>query len=227
EQLVTCKRSSSGLTALSEDVLVQICEYIHEKDIVRLSTSSPAAFDERLWQQLHLVRYGSPNNSCLEGLPFAHSSKLQLQSDFPMHHSRLFAIRCHHRSIRSMVLPHGSCCSRLMFAAEALTREDRLLRGNEETSRLDRADLRRKRHSTRASVMRELAVAKRASTEERMALVDVRSAVERHSYAPGCRPKAPHTPSSWREGHGVRGKGRASGASRILSPTLTGVFDGV
>ncbi|CAM9534652.1 unnamed protein product [Ectocarpus sp. 12 AP-2014] len=227
EQLVTCKRSSSGLTALSEDVLFQICEYMHEKDIVRLSTASPAAFDERLWQQLHVVRYGSPNNSCLEGLPFAHSSKLQLQSDFPIHHSRLFAIRCHHRCIRSMAPPNGSCCSRLVFAAEALTREDRLLRGNEETIRLDRADLRRKQHSTRASVMRELAVAKRTSTEERMALVDVRSAVERHAYAPGCRPKAPQTLSSWREGRGVRAKGRASGASRILSPTLTGVFDGV
>ncbi|CAM9876205.1 unnamed protein product [Ectocarpus sp. 8 AP-2014] len=58
EQLLTRKRSSSGLTALSEDVLVQICEYIHEQDIVRLSTASPAAFDESLWQQLHLVRYG-------------------------------------------------------------------------------------------------------------------------------------------------------------------------
>ncbi|CAM9666906.1 unnamed protein product, partial [Ectocarpus fasciculatus] len=166
EQLPTCKRGSSGLMALSEDVLVQICEYIHEKDIFRLSTASPAAFDEGLWQQLHLVRYGSPNNSCLEGLPFAHSSKLHLQSDFPIHHSRLFAIRCHHWSIRSMVPPDGSCCPRLMFAAEAITREDRLLRGNEETSRLNRADIRRKKHSTRASVMRELAVAKRASTEE-------------------------------------------------------------
>ncbi|CAN0507622.1 unnamed protein product [Ectocarpus sp. 8 AP-2014] len=35
EQLLTRKRSLSGLTALSEDVLVQICEYIHEQDIVR------------------------------------------------------------------------------------------------------------------------------------------------------------------------------------------------
>lgn len=61
---------------------------------------------------------------------------------------------------------------------------------------------------------------------QRMALVDVRSAVERHAYAPGCRPKAPQTPPSWREGHRVRGKGRATGTSRIPSPTLTGVFDG-
>ncbi|CAM9454743.1 unnamed protein product, partial [Hapterophycus canaliculatus] len=215
----------SALEAVSGDVLVQICDYVQERDIVRLSTISPGMFDERLWQHLHLFRYGVPSTACLEALPLARTSRLQLQSDFPMHHTRLLGIRYHHGRIRSMAPPDSYCGSRLVFAAEALTREDRSLREDEITSRRsERANTRRNQHSNRISRLRDLVSARRASTEERMAMVDMRSAVERHTYAPGCRPKAPQIPSSRRDGHGTRGKGRPKGASRVTSSTLTGVL---
>lgn len=60
---------------------------------------------------------------------------------------------------------------------------------------------------------------------QRMAMVDMRSVVERHAYAPGCHPKALHAASSWREGHGRGGRGKAKGAATVTSPSLTGVFE--
>ncbi|CAM9824443.1 unnamed protein product [Pylaiella littoralis] len=228
-QSTTCNAEctrASRLEVLSGDVLVQICDYIQVKDMIRVSTVSRAMFDGRLWQQLHLVRYGMPNIACLKGLPFARTSRLQLESDFPIHHARLFSIRHHHEGIRSKVLLDGACCPRLMFAAAALTREDTFLREQEEGSRLERAESRRKQHTTRAFRRREMASAKRASTEERMAMVDMRSAVERHAYAPGCRPKAPPPASPWQDDRARGGRGKAKREASITSPSLTGVFMG-
>ena len=58
---------------------------------------------------------------------------------------------------------------------------------------------------------------------QRMAMVDMRSAVERHTYAPGCRPKAPAAAYSW-GGVPPGGRGKAKWAAKAMAPSLLGVF---
>eukprot|EP00904_Undaria_pinnatifida_P013626 jgi/Undpi1/9394/HiC_scaffold_27.g11851.m1 len=116
------------------------------------------------------------------------------------------------------------CLPRLRFAEESLRREDSLLRQQEEARRLERASARMKQHTNRTGALRDLTLAKKANAAERMAMVDMKSAVERHSYAPGRRPKIPQA-SSRRQGatEGTEG-GKPMIRRRNPAPSLEGLF---